>query len=106
MLQQGCTDNQNSPRVDCLSWGSSSRIDPPSMSSNSDSETTLTPSLLALSNFEPDDSPATKKSRFPETDETTLPPSDFIESAISFLGLLRVPVMPVSYTHLTLPTKA
>ena len=97
MLLLGCTDDQNSPSVDCLSSGSSSSIDPSSISSNSDSDMIRTPSLLALSNFDPDESPATRKSRFPETDDTTLPPSDFIERAISFLG-------PVSYTHLTLPT--
>ena len=49
-------------------------MDPPSISSNSDSEITRTPSLSARSSFEPDDPPATRKSRFPETEETTLPP--------------------------------
>ena len=68
-------------------------MDPPSISSNSDSEITRTPSLLALSSFDPEDPPATRKLRFPDTEETTLPPCDLIESEISFLGLLSVPVM-------------
>jgi len=76
VLLLGCTDDQNSPSVDCLSSGSSSSIHPPSISSNSDSDMIRTPSLLALSNFDPDESPATRKSVFLLTEPATFAPSN------------------------------
>ena len=88
-----CTVNQNSPRVDWRGVGISVRIPPPNRSSSWSSPIIFTPSLVALSIFDPDESPETRKSRLPDTDDTTFPPCAFMESAISFLGLLRVPVM-------------
>ena len=53
----------------------------------------ITSKSIAFFNFEPADSPATKKFNLDDTEETTFPPTFFIASVISFRGLESEPVI-------------